>query len=195
MTRFSAFETFDRRPQTFPGVGFKRLSTARCRRNKCVRERHQPPQRRLRPRQPAAVRSNQFIDSCYRQRRLRLRHSPRPHARDACVMRKMAIGVLLGPPSHRFRIEPVGPACQTLRRSLVSGSRLRQACFTRRQPAQTSLCRVAPKDSVNRRRPLLEFYVCFCARVSCYRTLPAYVQSSVPVSRSSSLYWDRERPP
>ena len=148
---------------------------------------HQPPQRRHRPRSAAAIRQDRFIHDRFIQRRVRLRHSPRPHTSGTRSGRKMAIDECSGPPGLRFRIEPAGPARQTLRRSLVYGPRLQLACFPRRRPAQCSLCRVAREHSVYRRRPELKFYSCFCAQISCYRTLSAFIQLSVPVSRSSSV--------
>ena len=68
----------------------------------------------------------------------------------------------------------------------------------RRQLAQTSLCRVAPEDSVNFSMPLLEIYVHCHDKILCclcYRKLLAYVLLSVLVSRISLLYLGRERPP
>ena len=181
--------------QTFPGVGFTALSTAMPDATFILSRGRRRPQRRLRPRQPAAVGSNELIDTCYRRRRVRLRtpvldsYSCAWHA----LVPQMAIDECSRPPSLRFRIEPARPARQTLRRSLVYGSRLHLACCARRRSAQCSLCRVAREDSVNRSRPYLEFYPSDCAQISCYRTLYAYVQLSVPVSRSSLLYLDRER--
>ena len=156
-------------------------------------ERHQPPQRRLRPRSAAAVRRDQLTQDQYFERRVRLRHAAASHARGTRSGRKMAIDECLGPPSHRFRIEPAAPARQTLRRSLVYGYRLQPACFARRQPAQCSLCRVARQHSGNFSRRLLEFYPMNCDKIWCYVKLLPYVQSTVPVSRLSSLYWGRER--
>ena len=172
-----------------------RLICQRCRSDISFDERHQPPQRRLRPRSAAAVRRDQLTQDQYFERRVRLRHAAASHARGTRSGRKMAIDECLGPPSHRFRIEPAAPARQTLRRSLVYGYRLQPACFARRHSAQCSLCRIAREDTVNFSWLLLGFPACFHAQISCYRTLLAFVLLSVPVSRTSLLYLVRERAP
>ena len=195
MTRFSAFAPPRNLRQTFPGVGFTALSTTMRRQHFILSRGRRRPQRRLRPRRAAAVGSNQPVQARCIRRRVRLSHLTASHARGTRSCSKMAIDECFGPPILRCRIEPAGPARQTLRRSLVYGPRLQLACFPRRRPAQCSLCRVAREHSVYRRRPELKFYSCFCAQISCYRTLSAFVQLSVPVSRSSLLYLGRERPP
>ena len=165
-----------------------------CRSDISFRRRHQPPQRRLRPRSAAAVRRDQLNQDQCIERRVRLRHAAASHARGTRSGRKMAIDECLGPPSHRFRIEPAAPARQTLRRSLVYGYRLQPACFARRQPAQCSLCRVARYGSVNFSRLSIDFYPINCDKNWCYRKLYIFVLLSVPFSRASLLYLGQERP-
>ena len=180
------------RPQTadLPRCWFQALICQRCRRNISMSRGRCQPQRRLRPRLAAAVRGDRFVQHRFIERRVRLRHAAAAHACVARSGRRMAIGVCPGPPSHRCRIEPAAHACQTLRRSLVSGSRLRSACFARRQPAQCSLCRVAREVSVNRSMSFLEFYPTKCAQILCYRTLLAYVQllSLIHISEPTRPY-------
>ena len=100
-----------------------------------------------------------------------------------------------GPPNLRFRIEPACPARQTLRRSLLYGSRLRSACFTRRHSAQCSLCHIVREDTVNFTRLFLGFAASYDDKIWCYLTLLAFVLSSVPLSHISMLYFGRESAP